>query len=116
MKEKKEDNYLLYIPRIKHKIWEIRNDKICLIFQHDKVIERLIRWLFKKPYISDIELDDIGSKVWGFIDGKRTVYEIAKKNQEMYGEKFDPSYRRITLFLNYINKKGWISFERGPQK
>ena len=116
MKDKKEDNYFLYVPRIKQKYWEIRNDRVYLIFHHDKLIEKIVSWLFKKPYTSDIELDELGSKVWLYIDGKRTIYEIAKKNEELYGKKFDPSYKRLILFLNYINKKGWVSFERGPQK
>lgn len=73
------DIYLLYIPRIKHKNWEIRNNRIYLIFHHDNTIEKLIRWLFKKTYVSDLELDELGSKIWPFIDGIKTVYEIAKK-------------------------------------
>lgn len=81
IKEKKEDNYFLYIPKIKHENWEIRNDRVYLIFHHDKAIEKLIRWLFKKPYISDIELDELGSKIWLNIDGKKTVYELAKKTK-----------------------------------
>jgi hypothetical protein len=35
--------------------------------------------VIKKTSISYIELDELGSKTWLFIDGKKTVYEIAKK-------------------------------------
>lgn len=114
-RQEKLDNYLLYIPKKKHREWELKEDKVLLVFHHDRWIERLMRWLVKKPYVSDITLDDVGSKVWLAIDDTRTVFEIAQKLLEEYGPSFDPDYKRVTLFLNYLNKKGWISFARGPQ-
>ena len=98
------------------KIGNSRNNKVYLIFNHDKFVEKLMRWLVKKPYTSDIELDEIGSRVWQYIDGSTTVYDITKKLSEKYGENFDPKYERVSMFLNYMNKKGWISFEKGHSR
>jgi hypothetical protein len=112
---KKDDNYLLYLPKRKHENWELRQGKVYLIFNHDKLVERFMRWLVKKPCTSDIELDEIGSAVWQYIDGSTTVYDISKKLSEKYGEDFDPEYKRISKFLNYMNRKGWIHFGKGPQ-
>lgn len=115
-KKNKDDNFLLYIPNKKHQFWEVRNGKVFLIFHHNKAAEKLVRWLVKKPNISDVELDEMGSKVWLYIDGKSSVYEIGKKLVEEFGEKIEPVYDRLIMFLRYINKKGWISFARGDQK
>lgn len=113
---KKEDNFLLYVPEKKHTNWEVKNGKVYLVFYHNKTIERFMRWLVKKPNVSDVELDDLGSAVWTAIDGKASVYEIGEKILKQFGEKCDPVYDRLIMFLRYLNRKGWISFDRGNQE
>lgn len=113
--EAKQDNFLLYIPKKKHNTWEEKNGKVYLIFYHEKFAEKFVRWLVKKPYVSDIELDDLGSTVWKLIDDKNTVYDIGKKLLEKYGDKCQPVNDRLTQYLRYLNRRGWISFERGNQ-
>ncbi|MGE5678005.1 MAG: PqqD family protein [Pseudomonadota bacterium] len=106
----KKDNFMLYIPEHKHDRWELRNKKVFLIFQHDRFAERLTRWLVKKPYVSDIELDELGSATWQLIDGKNTVYDIAQMLVGKFGEKCQPVNERLIMYLRYLNKKGWIRF------
>ncbi len=57
---KKQENFLLYIPVKKHKAFEEKNNRVYLIFHHDKLIEKIARKLFKKPAITDI--DGIGGE------------------------------------------------------
>lgn len=113
---KKEDNFLLYIPKKKHDSFEVANGKVKLIFHHDKPVEKFVRWLVKKPYISDIELDDMGSKVWTLIDGTKSVYDIGQGLINHFGKSCEPVYDRLIMYLRYLNKKGWISFVKGDQK
>lgn len=110
--ETKGDNFLLYVPKKKHVEYEVRNHRVFLIFHHTKPIEKLLRWLVKKPYISDVELDEIGSEIWKLIDGNTSVYEIGQKLFEKFGKKCEPIYDRLILYLRYLNKKGWVSFEK----
>jgi succinyl-diaminopimelate desuccinylase len=112
----KQDNFLLYVPKKKHGTWEIRKDKVYLIFHHKKAIERFVRWLVKKPNVSDMVLDDRGSAVWLLIDGKATVYDIGKKLDEKFGSSCQPVYERLIMYIRYLNRRGWITFDRGDQK
>jgi hypothetical protein len=105
-----KDNFMLYIPQKKHEKWEVRNKKVYLIFHHDRFAEKLVRWLVKKPYVSDVELDELGSATWQLIDGKSSVFEITQKLTEIFGEKCQPINERLIMYLRYLNKKGWISF------
>jgi hypothetical protein len=101
-KKNKDDNFLLYIPNKKHQFWEVRNGKVFLIFDHNKAAEKLVRWLVKKPNISEVELDEMGSKVWLYIDGKSSVYEIGKKLvEEFKGLKITRASMsfNVTLFM-----------------
>ncbi|CCJ34249.1 MULTISPECIES: PqqD family protein [Caloramator] len=115
-KQKKDDNFLLYIPRKKHLTFEKRDGKIYLIFYHNKPIEKFLRWLVKKPAVSDIELDGLGSRVWELIDGENTVYDIGQKLLEEFGKEAEPVYERLIMYLRYLNRRGWIAFERGKQE
>lgn len=114
--KKKDDNFMLYIPRKKHKDWEIKNNKVYLVFHHDKTVEKFMRWLVKKPSVSDVELDDLGTTVWLNVNGENTVHDIAQVLKGKFGEKVEPVNERLIMYLRYLNKKGWIAFDRGNQE
>lgn len=109
-----DDNFLLYVPIIKHEKWECKKGRVKLFFYHDKLIERFARWLVKKPNVSDIELDELGSSVWMLIDGERSLYDIGEKLKEKFGDKCEPLYDRLALFIRYMVRRGWIGFAKGP--
>jgi hypothetical protein len=115
-KEQRDDNFLLYVPKKKHESFEVQRGKVKLIFYHNKFAEKLMRWLVKKPNVSDIELDKLGSSVWLLIDGKSSVYDIGQSLLKEFGASCDPVYDRLIMYLRYLNKKGWIAFERGNQE
>lgn len=115
-KNKKEDNFLMYVPRKKHLTFEESKGIVKLIFHHDKIIEKVVRWLVKKPCISDVELDKYGSSVWLLIDGSNTVYDIGQELLMEFGEKIEPVYERLVMFLRYLNRKGWIAFDKSKEQ
>ncbi len=55
-------------------------------------------------------LDEIGSKVWCLIDGKTKVFEIAESLKNDLGEKAEPIYPRLNLFLTQLYHNGFIYF------
>jgi hypothetical protein len=55
-----------------------------------------------------IKLDDIGSHFWEACDGKRTVKQIGDLHKEKFGERVEPLYERISLFLQSLEKHGFI--------
>ncbi len=64
----------------------------------------LANWLqprLSKPFIK-VKLDDHGSFFWNQCDGKTTVFEIAGKMKERFGENFDPGYRRVGKFVSQL--------------
>ena len=108
----RDENFMIFIPVRKIKTWEVRKGKVVLIFHHNKAIERFVRWLVKKPLESYIELDELGSATWQLMDGKNTVHDIGQKLLEKYGEKVQPVNDRVIMFVRYLNRRGWISFEK----
>lgn len=109
MAKKNNNNFMLYVPvHSKKLMWEENDNIVKLLFRHDKIVEWLARLFIKRPRITTVELDEIGSTVWKLIDGKRTVYDIGIKLKEVYGDKAEPTYDRLNRYLRYLHQNGWI--------
>ncbi len=72
---------------------------------HKGFFNRIAQIFYKRPKVSTIKLDQLGSSVWSLIDGKNTVYDIVVKMQEMYPEQ-DRMLDRVITFLHtmQVNK------------
>lgn len=114
--KKAEDNFLLFVPHIKHETWEEKEDGVYLIFYHNHPVQKLANWLVKKPNKSDIKLDELGSEVWKSMDGSRNIYDIGQLVRAKFGESCEPLYDRLVLYLRYLNRRGWIYFENVESK
>jgi len=112
MSKRNKDNFLLYIPSKAHHTWAEKNGNIYLIMHHDRMIERTASWLTKKPTVTDVRLDELGTFVWREIDNQKTVYDIGQSLIKEFGDKCEPTYERLIMYLKYLNKKGWIKFRK----
>lgn len=117
-KKKKEDrNYLEMTPVRIHK-HEMRDEKLVDVlvprFSSKFAAEHLIPRM-KNPYIK-VLLDEFGSLVWLSIDGEKQVHEIADILEQEFGEKIQPVYNRLTLFLTQLYKSNFIYFKEIERK
>ncbi len=107
---KKNDNFLEYIfqknPSLK---WEIDENGAVTLFQENKGLFNFIaQKLFKKPRISNIHMEDMGSFIWSFIDGKMSVYEIGQQVSRHFGDSAEPLYERLSVFMKQLESYGFI--------
>ncbi|MBK5239653.1 PqqD family protein [Clostridium sp.] len=110
-KDKSKENFLLYRPLRKIELWDVNDEKVKLFFHHNKPIERCLRWLIRKPKVNDIVLDARGSMVWILCDGNNTVYDIAQTMVEKFNETEQESIDKLIMFVRYLSRSGWITFE-----
>lgn len=84
--------------------YDVNEDKIVTILekQGHKVQNFFRKLKFKIPTYKKIELDEYSSAVFLEINGEKTVEEIGKKLEAKFGEKVNPLYERLLLFLNHI--------------
>jgi len=111
-KDRSQEKFLLYKPLRKIEEWGVNNDIVKLFFNHNKPVERFMRWLMKKSKVSDLKLDEIGSMVWQFCDGTKTVYQIAIAMVKRFNDTEQNSIDRLIMFLRYLSRRGWITFEK----
>lgn len=81
----------------------------------DKVFGKLLQPRLKNKYIK-ANLDEFGSATWQFINGSNSVTRIGELLTEKFGEKIQPVYDRLTLFLTQLYNAGFISFKELERK
>ena len=108
--KKKADNYLDYIfEKNSSYEWTTDAEGIVTILQENKgLFNTLAQKLLKKPRISQIHMEEFGSFIWKLIDGNLSVYEIGQKVSEQFGEKAEPLYERLSVYMKQLENCGFI--------
>lgn len=84
--------------------YKIDDNGIVTVFEkQDHKIQKFFRKLrFKIPLYKEITLDEVSSEVFIQIDGIKTVKEIGESLELKFGDKVNPLYERLLVFLNHI--------------
>lgn len=104
-KDKKNEEILNLKFKICDSIeYKVNDDRIVTVLEkQDHKIQIFFRRLrFKIPLYKEIDFDEISSEVFLQIDGDKTVKEIGETLEEKFGEKVEPLYERLLVFLNHI--------------
>ena len=111
---KKSINYLDKIPARNEKyIWTKDDNGIVTIeVQNKGVFHFLAQKLLKKPPVTYVHLDELGSFVWPIIDGKADIYSIGQEVEKQFGEKTHPLYERLVQYFKILESYGFIVWER----
>lgn len=112
--KKEKINYLDLTPEIKESLeWHIEeNGGIIILCQHKSITDKIASFIFKMPKTTQVHLDEFGSFVWLNIDGKSTVYDIAQKIKEKFGEKSEPLYERICKYFSMLENNGFVEIKK----
>ena len=113
MKENKKDNYLEKIPLRNQTIkWSTDGeDNVTLEIENKGVFNRIAQKLLKKPPVSYIHLDKIGSFVWPLIDGVMSIEKLAEKVDEHFGEEAHPLYERLAKYFQILQSYHFITWK-----
>ena len=113
MKSKQNENFLKKIPC--HKIglnWSKDDDGSVTLEKENKgLANRIAQKLIKKPRISYIHLEKMGSFIWPLIDGNRNIIEIGELVKEHFGDDAEPLYERLSQYLKTLAMHNFITFK-----
>ena len=112
-KKIKGENYLEKKPIKKPGLnWEKKpNGMVILEIENKGIANRIAQKILKKPKISYIHLDDIGSFVWPLIDGERDIIEIGELVRKQFGSGAEPLYERLAEYIKIFENHGFVIFE-----
>lgn len=116
MKKKKniiESNYLEKVPMRNDLLkWEVDDeDKVVLLIENTGFFNCVAQKLFKKPPVTYIHLDDMGSFVWPLVDGEKNIIELGKAVDEHFGEQAKPLYERLAKFFQILDSYKFIKWK-----
>lgn len=116
MKKKKEvisQNYLEKIPvRPAHIAWSANEEGIVTLdIENTGLFNRIAQKLLRKPKVSHIHLDEMGSFVWPLLDGDKNIIELGKNVEEHFGEKANPLYERLSKYFQILDSYGFIEWK-----
>ncbi len=113
MKNKSKQNYLEKIPRRKDGIaWSKQeNGEVTIEIENKGIFNHIFQLLLKKPKITYIHLEEMGSFIWPLIDGEADILKIGEKVKEHFGEKAEPLYPRLVKYFEILKNCKFISFK-----
>lgn len=116
MKKKKEiisNNYLEKIPsRPTHIRWsKEENGIVTLDIENTGLMNRVAQKLFRKPKVSHIHLDEMGSFVWPLLDGEKNIIELGRLVEEKFGERANPLYERLAKYFQILDSYHFIEWK-----
>lgn len=106
-------NYLENIPCKNPALdWDTdKNGIVTLSIENKGIANKIAQKFFKKPKISYIHLDDMGSFVWPIIDGEKSITDIAQSVKEHFGDKAEPLYERLAKYFEILKSYGFVYFK-----
>jgi hypothetical protein len=111
-------NYLDFIPVCApDHSFTVREDGIVVIQEeHRGFYAWIAQKIYKRPRISNIELDQFGSFVWKQMDGKKTIYDISFLVKEKFGNKAEPLIPRLTQYFQVLYRNHFIGYVKEKKR
>ncbi len=108
-KEQIFKNYLEKCPERNSRIlWKVDHGLVILEVENKGFCNRVCQKLLKKPKISYVHLDEIGSNIWLLTDGERDIIKIGERIYEKFGDSLNPLYERLSIYFKILNSYGFI--------
>jgi len=74
-------------------------------------MNRIAQKLFRKPRISHIHLDEMGSFIWPLLDGEKNIIKLGESVKEQFGEKANPLYERLAKYFQILDSYHFIEWK-----
>ena len=110
MNKANEENFLLRIPLRKEGLNWSKDEEgnVTLEIENKGFFNRLFQKILKKPKITYIHLDEMGSFIWPLLDESRNIIELGKLVKEHFGDKAEPLYERLVKYLKILESYKFI--------
>lgn len=111
---KKSENYLERRPvRPEHIGWSADDEGIVTLdIENTGVFNRIAQKLLKKPKVSHIHLDKMGSFVWPLIDGEKDIVALGVLVKEHFGDEAEPLYERLAKYFQILESYSFIEWKK----
>ncbi len=107
-KKTNNENYLEKTPQKAEIAFTVDDEGLVTLSVENKgLMNRFAQLAFKKPKVSYIHLDELGSFIFLQIDGAKNLLEIGENVKVQFGEKAEPLYERLSQYIKTLEKYGF---------
>ncbi len=106
-------NYLEKIPKRPSSIgWEADEKGIVTLSIENKGwANKLAQKLFKRPKVSYVHLDEMGSFIWPLLDGEKDIIALGELVDEKFGAAAHPLYERLATYFQILDSYGFVAWK-----
>ncbi len=107
-------NYLEKVPIRSASLRWTANDTGMVTLEIDNVgfFHRIAQRFFKKPAVSYVHLDEMGSFLWPLLDGEKNLIQLGEMVKQRFGESAEPLYERLVKYAQILESYGFIQWNR----
>lgn len=87
------------------------NGIVTLDIENTGAFNRIAQKLLKKPKVTHIHLDEMGSFVWPLLDGEKNIIELGKEVEKHFGEKAYPLYERLAKYFQILDSYHFVEWK-----
>ncbi len=121
MKKKKiiiKKNYLEKIPmRPSDIVWQKEeNGRITLSIENKGWANRIAQVFFRRPKVSYVHLDEMGSFLWPLLDGEKNLIVLGELVEAHFGEAAHPLYERLARYFQILDSYHFIEWKASEKK
>jgi hypothetical protein len=84
---------------------------VTLEIENKGTMNRIMQVFFKKPRISYVHLDEMGSFIWPIMDGECDIIKIGEQVKAHFGENAEPLYERLVKFFQILESYNFINWK-----
>lgn len=113
-KRKLNENYLDNKPLRNPEFKYTTDDKggVTIEVENKGLMNRIFQIFFKKPKISYVQLDEMGSFIWEYLNGEMTITRLGELVREHFGEKAEPLYERLAKYIQILENCNFVVLEK----
>lgn len=115
MKNKKPqaENYLNRCPiKPEHITWSADDAGIVTLdVENTGLFNHIAQKLLKKPKVSHIHLDMMGSFIWLLIDGDKDIITLGALVKDHFGNDAEPLYERLVKYFQILESYSFIEWK-----
>lgn len=107
----KSKNFMEMRPKRNGNIEWSEGEIVVLQIKRNGKMDKIMHRIFKTPLVTNLELDEMGSYVWGNCNGEKNVYEISISLQRHFGDKAEPVVERLIQYIKILKNNRLIELE-----
>ena len=107
---KNNNNYLDFVYAINEDLsWSLNEaGQVVVEMENKGFANRVAQKFFKRPAVSHITLEGLGSFIFSSIDGKRSIYDIGLLVHDKFGDEAEPLYERLSTYMTRLDQLNFI--------